>query len=140
MGSLLRELITRIFLRMLSLINVGLSSVGWSLTQHISIMNQAELQKSSEGYSIATVGDLASFEGKAFVKDILNTTSMEVSFGTLAPGCTVPFFHHHKQNEEVYVVLSGEGVFILDGKEEPVTSSTIATRSLWPTSARTNSQ
>ena len=48
-------------------------------------MNQAELQTSSEGYSIATVGDLASFEGKAFVKDILNTTSMEVSFGTLAP-------------------------------------------------------
>ena len=29
-------------------------------------MNQAELQTSSEGYSIATVGDLASFEGKAF--------------------------------------------------------------------------
>ncbi|MDY4512175.1 MAG: cupin domain-containing protein, partial [Paludibacteraceae bacterium] len=88
-------------------------------------MNQVELQKSSEGYSIATVGDIASFEGKAFVKDILNTTSMEVSFGTLAPGCTVPFFHHHKQNEEVYVVLSGEGVFILDGKEEPVTSGSI---------------
>ena len=46
-------------------------------------MNQAELQTSTEGYSIATVGDIASFEGKAFVKDILNTTSMEVSFGTL---------------------------------------------------------
>ena len=88
-------------------------------------MNQAELQTSSEGYSIATVGDIASFEGKAFVKDILDTTSMEVSFGTLAPGCAVPFFHHHKQNEEVYVVLSGEGVFILDGKEEPVTSGSI---------------
>ena len=28
-------------------------------------MNQVELQKTSEGYSIATVGDLASFEGKA---------------------------------------------------------------------------
>ena len=88
-------------------------------------MNQAELQTSSEGYSIATVGDLASFEGKAFVKDILNTTSMEVSFGTLVPGCTVPFFHHHKQNEEVYVVLSGEGVFMLDGKEESVASGSI---------------
>ena len=88
-------------------------------------MNQVELQKSSEGYSIATVGDIASFEGKAFVKDILNTTSMELSFGTLAPVCTVPFFHHHKQNEEVYVVLSGEGVFILDGKEEPVASGSI---------------
>ena len=88
-------------------------------------MNQAELQTSTEGYSIATVGDIASFEGKAFVKDILNTTSMELSFGTLASGCTVPFFHHHKQNEEVYVVLSGEGVFILDGKEEPVASGSI---------------
>ena len=88
-------------------------------------MNQAELQKSSEGYSIATIGDIASFEGKAFVKDILKTTSMEVSFGTLAPGCTVPFFHHHKQNEEVYVVLSGAGVFILDGEEEPVASGSI---------------
>ena len=69
-------------------------------------MNQAKLQTSSEGYSIATVGDIASFEGKAFVKDILDTTSMEVSFGTLAPGCTVPFFHHHKQNEAVYVAIS----------------------------------
>ena len=88
-------------------------------------MNQAKLQTSSEGYSIATGGDIASFEGKAFVKDILDTTSMEVSFGTLAPGCTVPFFHHHKQNEEVYVVLSGEGVFILDGKEKPVASGSI---------------
>ena len=88
-------------------------------------MNKAELQKSTENYSIATVGNLASFEGKAFVKDILKTTSVEVSLGTLHPGCSVPFFHHHKQNEEVYVVLSGEGVFILDGNEEPVSSGSI---------------
>lgn len=88
-------------------------------------MNKAELQQSTEGYSIATVGNLASFEGKAFVKDIMGTTSVELSFGSLAPGCSVPFFHHHKQNEEVYVVLSGEGVFILDGKEEPVSSGSI---------------
>ena len=88
-------------------------------------MNKAELVKSTEGYSVATVGNLDSFEGKAFVKDILGTTSIELSFGTLAPGACVPFFHHHKQNEEVYVVLGGEGVFILDGKEEPVASGSI---------------
>ena len=88
-------------------------------------MNKAELVKSTEGYSVATVGHLDSFEGKAFVKDIVGTTSVELSFGTLAPGESVPFFHHHKQNEEVYVVLSGEGVFILDGKEEPVASGSI---------------
>ena len=28
-------------------------------------MNKAELQKSAVGYSVATVGNLASFEGKA---------------------------------------------------------------------------
>ena len=88
-------------------------------------MNKVELQKSTENYSIATVGDLASFEGKAFVKDIMKTTSVELSVGSLQPGSSVPFFHHHQQNEEVYVVLSGEGVFILDGKEEPVSSGSI---------------
>ncbi|MGN0068111.1 MAG: cupin domain-containing protein [Prevotella sp.] len=88
-------------------------------------MNKVELQKSTAGYSLATVGNLDSFEGKAFVKDILGTSSIELSLGTLAPGSSVPFFHHHKQNEEVYVVLSGEGVFILDGKEEPVSSGSI---------------
>ena len=88
-------------------------------------MNKAELQKSAVGYSVAIVGNLASFEGKAFVKDVLGTTSIELSFGTLAPGTSVPFFHHHKQNEEVYVVLSGTGVFILDGEEVPVSSGSI---------------
>ena len=88
-------------------------------------MSTTELMKSTEGYSVATVGNLTSFEGKAFVKDILGTTSVELSFGTLAPGTSVPFFHHHRQNEEVYVVLSGEGVFVLDGVEEPVASGSI---------------
>ena len=88
-------------------------------------MNKTELMKSTEGYSVATVGNLTSFEGKAFVKDILGTTSVELSFGTLAPGTSVPFFHHHRQNEEGYVVLIGEGVFVLDGVEEPVASGSI---------------
>ena len=61
-------------------------------------MNKTELMKSTDGYSVATVGNLASFEGKTFVKDILGTTSVELSFGTLAPGTSVPFFHHHRQN------------------------------------------
>ena len=88
-------------------------------------MNKAELVKSTEGYSVATVGDLDSFEGKAFVKDVLGTTSVELSFGTLAPGEAVPFFHHHKQNEEVYVVLSGKGSFILDNEEIEVESGSV---------------
>lgn len=88
-------------------------------------MNKTELQKSTEGYSVASVGNLDKFEGKAFVKDVLGTTSVELSFGSLAPGETVPFFHRHKQNEEVYVVLRGKGVFVLDNAEIPVESGSV---------------
>ena len=88
-------------------------------------MAQLELQKTGNGYSVATVGNLSAFGGKAFVKDAIGTTSMEASFGSLAAGEALPFFHHHKQNEEVYVVLSGTGVFILDGKEKAVSSGSI---------------
>ena len=88
-------------------------------------MNQATLQQSGKGYNVATVGDLSTFEGKAFLKEIIGTTGMEVSFGSLAPGQSVPFFHHHKQNEELYIVLSGEGIFTLDGNEIPVQSGSI---------------
>ena len=88
-------------------------------------MNQATLQQSGKGYNVATVGNLSTFEGNAFLKEIICTTSMEVSFGSLAPGQSVPFFHHHKQNEELYIVLSGEGIFTLDGNEINVQSGSI---------------
>ena len=88
-------------------------------------MNQAKVVQSTPGYSVATVGNLATFEGKAFIKELVGSTSMEVSFGSLDPGQAVPFFHKHKQNEELYVVLSGEGVFILDGEEIAVASGSV---------------
>lgn len=88
-------------------------------------MNSTELQKATAGYSVGTIGDLATFEGKTFVKETMGTTSVEVSFGSLAPGQAVPFFHHHRQNEEVYVVLSGAGVFTLDGEPIAVASGSV---------------
>ena len=88
-------------------------------------MNQATLQQSTAGYSVATMGNLATFEGKAFVKELVGSTSMEVSFGSLAPGQAVPFNHKHKQNEELYIVLSGEGVFTLDGTKVSVASGSV---------------
>ena len=88
-------------------------------------MNQATLQQSGKGYNVATVGNLSTFEGKAFLKEVIGTTGMEVSFGSLAPGQAVPFFHHHKLNEELYIVLSGEGIFTLDGNEVPVQSGSV---------------
>ena len=36
--------------------------------------------------------------------DLLNLTGAEVSCNTLPAGASVPFVHHHTQNEEVYLI------------------------------------
>lgn len=83
-------------------------------------MNSLKLISEGNGFGIASVENFQNFAGKAFVKDILGTTGMEISFGTLGEGEAVPFLHKHKQNEEVYIILRGEGIFILDGNDYPV--------------------
>ncbi len=88
-------------------------------------MSETTLQKTGKGYSVATVGDINDFEGKTFVKDVLKLTSMEVSFGSLPKGAAVPFFHKHKQNEEVYIILSGKGAFTLDGEDIEVKAGNV---------------
>ena len=49
--------------------------------------------------------------------DKLELTSAEVSINNLPAGGGVPFFHSHKKNEEIYIILSGNGKAILDGEE-----------------------
>jgi len=63
---------------------------------------------------------LGSVPGKVFLGQELGLTGMEVSFGSLPPGVGVPFLHAHKQNEELYLVLSGEGEMQIDGAIIPL--------------------
>lgn len=53
-------------------------------------------------------------EAKLFLHDLLDLTSMEISFNILKPCEEIPFFHKHKENEEVYIVVKGEAQFIVD--------------------------
>ena len=85
-------------------------------------MSQLTIKKEGNGFAVARVGNLAAFSGKAFLKDAMSLTGVEVSFGTLAPGEAVPFNHKHKQNVEVFIVLSGTGGFTLDGEDFAVES------------------
>ncbi len=62
--------------------------------------------------------------GKAFLHDKLDLTSCEISVNRVAQGFKVPFNHRHKQNEEVYIVLKGEGIITIDGKSVTVTEGT----------------
>ncbi len=77
-------------------------------------MSETKIMEHGCKYAHASVGKIASFEGKQFMKDAVGLTSCEISFGTLPTGTAVPFFHSHKADEEVYVILSGEGRFQVD--------------------------
>lgn len=88
-------------------------------------MNELQKTNESNGYAHGTAGSLEEFEGKAFARDVLGLTSCEVSVGTLNAGQAVPFFHSHRENEEVYVVLSGQGAFQVDGDVFPVAGGSV---------------
>lgn len=49
--------------------------------------------------------------------DSLKLTGAEISINTLSAGTGVPFVHSHKQNEEIYAILDGEGKAVIDGEE-----------------------
>ena len=55
-------------------------------------------------------------EPRIELKERLGLTGCEVSQNILAAGSEVPFYHAHKQNEELYVFLQGEGELELDGQ------------------------
>ena len=68
---------------------------------------------------------LAEFNGKQFLKDTVGTTGCEISFGTIEPGQAAPFFHSHKQNEEIYIILSGAGDFQVNDTAFPIAEGSI---------------
>ena len=49
--------------------------------------------------------------------DKLGLTGAEISVNTLNSGASVPFVHAHKENEEIYFILSGSGKAVIDGEE-----------------------
>ena len=48
--------------------------------------------------------------------DKIGLTGAEISVNVLPAGACVPFVHAHKQNEEIYIVLEGNGKMVLDGE------------------------
>lgn len=55
-------------------------------------------------------------DARTELHDQLGLTGAEVSINNLPAGACVPFVHAHKQNEELYAVLSGKGKAVIDGE------------------------
>lgn len=58
--------------------------------------------------------------GKQFLKELVGATGMEVSFTRLEPLQAVQFFHSHKQNEELFLIVRGAGEMQVDDDVIPV--------------------
>ena len=54
-------------------------------------------------------------EGRTELHEALSLTGAEVSINTLPAGASVPFVHSHKNNEEIYGVITGKEVLLLMG-------------------------
>lgn len=55
-------------------------------------------------------------EARTELHETLSLTGAEVSINSLPAGAGVPFVHSHKNNEEIYGVISGKGTATIDNK------------------------
>ncbi len=71
-----------------------------------------------KNYGKTTIGN----EGRVELHETLGLTGAEVSINQLPAGAGVSFVHSHKQNEEIYGILSGKGSVVLDGETVQLTA------------------
>lgn len=66
-----------------------------------------------KNYTKTNIGN----EGRTELHDALALTGAEISINSLPAGAGVPFVHSHKNNEEIYGIISGNGKVVIDGEE-----------------------
>ena len=62
----------------------------------------------------AVEGGLSPAMEARFARGTLETAKVGVSYQRIAPETRAPFGHHHRQQEEIYVILGGRGRAKLD--------------------------
>jgi mannose-6-phosphate isomerase-like protein (cupin superfamily) len=69
---------------------------------------------------------LGTLEGKEFLHDTLGFTSCEISVNAMPVGQSMPIYHQHKENEEIYLFIHGRGQLQVDGEIFDVQEGTVA--------------
>lgn len=101
-------------------------------------MSQLEINQQKPLYQVKNYGSTADWgqfhiqhprlgpvSGKQFLRDDLGFSGMEISLNSLAPGKSAPFVHGHKKNEEAYLIVSGQGQFMLGEAVVEVSAGTV---------------
>ena len=61
-------------------------------------------------------------EGRVELHEKLSLPGAEISINQLPAGASVPFVHSHKNNEEIYGILSGKGKAVIDNETIELTA------------------
>lgn len=98
------------------------------------------IEKKSEGtnYTSVSVGKMAELgehtlilapgieiPGKVFIGRAMQASGAEMSFQSFEPNTETGFLHTHKTHEELYIFVSGNGEFQVDGKVFPVSEGSV---------------
>ena len=86
---------------------------------HLGALNELEQYQFEHPVRKTTV------VGKKFLHDILGATATEISFTKVPPSTSLPFMHSHKMNEEVFLVVQGEGEFQVDDEVFPIREGSV---------------
>lgn len=89
--------------------------------------------KNEKMYSVYNMGTFASLgekevdgaKGRIMLGAALGLTGCEISVNSTPAGKFAPFVHSHKLNEETYIIVSGNGVFHVDGDEFAVQEGSV---------------
>lgn len=92
--------------------------------KHYSAVNLGPLAE-LDNYKLEVPALKREVRGKLFIKEMLAFTGMQVSMNKLPAGAAVPFYHQHKENEEAYIFIGGEGQMQIDGETFPVKEGSI---------------
>ena len=101
-------------------------------------MKQIETIKSGKNYTAVNMGRLSEvkdyvlpmgpgveMKGKVFLGQFVGATGSEMSMNSIPAGEGQPFTHTHKTHEEIYIILSGEGEYQVDGEVFPIREGSI---------------
>ncbi|MBR4901844.1 MAG: cupin domain-containing protein [Victivallales bacterium] len=74
---------------------------------------------------VLELGPNVKIPGKVFGGAAIKAGGADFSFQVFAPGTEGGFYHVHKDHEELYFFLSGEGEYQVDGKNIPVKEGSV---------------
>jgi len=101
--------------------------------------NQTPHKQQAENYSATNLGALdnlhqytfshealpVDIEGKIFLNQLLDLSSAEISLNRLEKNSSMPFFHKHHKNEEIYIFIKGKGEIQIDDDIIPIQEGSV---------------